>query len=130
MAKPIILIVDDDKAFTDKFVEFLNISFDCTVIVRNSSDRVAYVVKDEKVDVLFQDIHLPGPGGFEIVKRLKELKLDDVKVFLITSWKEGAYIKKSADLGVEYLPKPISFKLLQQTLGELFDKKGFDYKKK
>lgn len=130
MAKPTILIVDDDKAFTDKFVEFLNIAFDCTVIVRNDSNGAAYVVKDEHVDILFQDIHVPGPDGFEIVKILKEFKLDAVKVFIITSWKEDAYIKKCAELGVEYLPKPIGYKLLQKSLVDIFDKKGLEYKKK
>src|ERR1039458_3222405 len=129
MPKPKILIVDDDKDFTDKLEEFLHIPFDCDVIVRNQSNGVVYVVKDDHVDVLIQDIHVPGPDGFEVAKRLKDLGIN-IEVFLVTSWKEDAYNAKSADLGAHFLPKPIDYKMFQKRLTEFFEQKGFDYKKK
>jgi CheY-like chemotaxis protein len=129
MGKPTILIVDDEKSFTDKLAEFLNIPFDCNVIVQNHSNDVMDTVKNQHVDILFQDIHVPGPDGFEVVKQIKKSGIDII-IFIITSWKEDAYYLKSSDLGVNYLPKPIGFKLLQNTLTEIFEKHGFDYKKK
>ena len=48
----------------------------------------------------------------------------------MTAWKEDAYYLKSADLGANYLPKPVGFRVLQNTLTEIFKKHGFDYRKK
>ena len=42
MPKPKILIVDDDKDFTDKLEEFLHIPFDCDVIVRNDGNSAYF----------------------------------------------------------------------------------------
>ena len=127
--KPTIVIVDDEKSLTDDFANLLTASFNCNVIVHNHSDDVIDLIKNEQVHILFQDIHVPGPDGFEIIKQIKKIG-KDIEIFMITSWKEAAYPLKCADLKVTYLPKPISYKILLVTLTEIFEKKNLDYKKK
>lgn len=129
MAKPTILIVDDEKQYADNFAEFLNLSFDCNVLKLQDSTEVEDLLEKQPVHVIFQDIHIPGPDGFEVVKRIKE-KGRNMVIYIITSWKEDAYYVKCADLGVKYLHKSAGFKLLTPELVEIFDKIGLEYKKK
>ncbi len=129
MNKPTMLIVDDEKGLTDMFFEFLTANFNVNVIVQNHSNDVIDLINNQHVDILIQDIQVPGPDGFEVVKQIKKTG-NNVIIFLITAWKEDAYYFKSAELGANYLPKPIGLRFLKNTLTEIFEKHGFDYKKK
>ena len=129
MNKPTMLIVDDEEGLTDLFSEFLTGHFNVNVIVQNHSNNVINLINNQPVDILIQDINVPGPDGCEVVKQIKKTG-KHVIIFLMTAWKEDAYYLKSADLGANYLPKPVGFRVLQNTLTEIFKKHGFDYRKK
>lgn len=129
MCKPTMLIVDEEEGLTDLFSEFLMVNFNVNVIVQNHSNDVMYLLNNYPVDIIIQDIHVPGPDGFEVAKQIKKTG-NNVIIFLMTDWKEESYYFKSADVGANFMPKPIGFKILQNRLTEIFEQNRLDYKKK
>jgi DNA-binding response OmpR family regulator len=128
MAKPTILVVEDDPGFLKNFEDFLSTMFNAEVIVKQNSNDAIEILNTKKIDILFQDIHVPGPDGFEVVKMVRASG-KNVIVFIISAWNEDSYLKRSTELNASYIPKPISYSLLRSKLIEVFDKNGFEYKK-
>ena len=134
MIKPTILVVDDEAKFTEFFVKFLQENFNADVILKENVRDAIEVIDKQRIDVLFQDIHLPnGPYGFEVIRHLKKVGKDkDIIIRIITKWQgDDSYSKQIKELDVKYIPKPISLPSIQNVLIEEFEKSGkFDYKKK
>lgn len=132
MKKPTILIVDDEKEFTDTFSKFISDRFNAKVIVRKNTMEAIDILDKQRVDVLFQDMILPGPGGDVVIDHVKNLdRLNEMIVFIISKWQSTAQILKFENHQVKYIPKPISLSTTQRILIEDFETKGgFDYKKK
>lgn len=134
MIKPTILVVDDDKKFTETFVDFLRGQFNAEVVLKeNDKDAIDFINK-ERVDVLYQDIHLPNDkDGIEIVKYIHKIGKDkDITIFMISKWQfNETYSKTLEDYKVKHVPKPMSLLSTKIQLEELFESRGnFDYKKK
>lgn len=126
MKRPTVLIVDDESQFTEKFAEFIKDEFKANVIVRSNSFEAMEVIDSQKIDVLFQDIHMPGPSGFEVIKYIKKLnKEKDMIIYVISKWNDGVFTKQIEDLGVGYIPKPLSLKATHRILTEEFEKRGW-----
>ena len=126
MKKPTILIVDDESQFIEKFAEFIKDEFNADVIVKSNSFEALEVIDNQKVDVLFQDIHMPGPSGFEVIKHIKKLNKDrDMIIFVISKWNDGVFTRQIEDLGVKYIPKPLSLKATHRVLTEEFENRGW-----
>ena len=132
MKKPTILIVDDEKKFTDTFAQFLSERFNVDVLVRTNAMEGIAVLDQQRVDVLFQDMIMPGPGGEQVINHIKDLKrINEMIVFIISKWNEDRHTLKFENLDVKYIPKPISLITTQNVLIEEFETcGGFDYKKK
>ena len=132
MKKPTILIVDDEKQFTDIFAQFLSERFNADILVKRTVKEGIEVLDKQKVDVLFQDMVLPGPSGEKVIDHIKSRKLiDEMIVFIISKWNEDAQTQKFESYDVKYIPKPISLAATQKVLSEEFEANGgFDYKKK
>jgi CheY-like chemotaxis protein len=90
------------------------------------------VLDHQRVDVLFQDMIMPGPGGEHVINHIKNLKrLNEMIVFIISKWNEDRHTLKFESYDVKYIPKPISLITTQKVLAEEFETcGGFDYKKK
>ena len=132
MKKPTILIVDDEKKFTDIFAQFLSERFNVNVLVRSNAMEAIELLDQQRVDVLFQDMIMPGPGGEQVINHIKNLKrINEMIVFIISKWNEDRHTLKFENLDVKYIPKPISLITTQKVLIEEFETcGGFDYKKK
>ena len=132
MRKPTVLIVDDEKKFTDTFAQFLSERFNVDVLVRKNAMEGIEVLNNQRVDVLFQDMVLPGPGGEQVINHIKNLKrINDMIVFIISKWNEDRHTLQFENMDVKYIPKPISLITTQKVLIEEFETcGGFDYKKK
>lgn len=134
MIKPTILVVDDDKKFTDLFVDFLQKNFNSNVILKEHVKDAIEVLDHQRVDVLFQDIHLPsGPNGLDVVRHIKKIDKDNkIIIYIISKWQNNeSYEMQMIDLKVKYMPKPISLITAKSLLEKAFEADGgFDYKKK
>jgi len=106
MAKPVILIVDDDTIILDSLCEFLTIEgfrTDGATSLRTAKDKL----ENQSFALVITDVNLPDGDGFEILDLVKQQHPRTV-VIMITGYGtiESAVeaIKKGAD---DYLTKPI-----------------------
>ena len=132
MRKPNILIVDDEKKFTDTFAQFLTERFNANVFVRNNAIDGIEFLDQERVDVLFQDMVLPGLNGEFVINHLKDLnRIDETIVFIISGWNSDIHTQRYENFDLKYIPKPISLITTQKVLAQEFESMGgFDYKKR
>lgn len=132
MRKPTIMIVDDEKEFTDTFAKFLSQRFNAKVLVRKSALAGIEVLDEQRVDVLFQDMMMPVLGGEIVIEHIKNLdRINEMIIFIISKWNQDDHTMKFENYDLKYIPKPISLLTTQRILIEDFEiKGGFDYKKK
>lgn len=104
-----VYLADDESwiIFTLKnFIEESGLPFK---IIGESNDGVTALeeIEQKKPDVAFLDIRMPGYTGIEVLRLIKEKKLE-VKTVFITGYEEFSYAKEALHLGaVDYLLKPV-----------------------
>lgn len=83
-----------------------------TVTVASDGVSAVEFARAATFDVLVLDVMLPRLDGFEIVRRLRELK-DQTPVLMLTARDTPADIVRALDAGADdYLTKPFSFEVL------------------
>lgn len=117
-----ILIVDDDDTIILVFRTHLT---KAGYTVETAVDGVDALAKIPvfKPDLILLDINMPRMSGFELAKRLKENpETKSIPIFIMTSLKQEANIKKGYDLGIEeYLTKPTNVAHLLLRVNKFFE---------
>ncbi|HEX4877146.1 MAG TPA: LytTR family DNA-binding domain-containing protein [Chitinophagaceae bacterium] len=106
------LIVDDNKVARVLLRELLEqfplitIAGECS----NAAEAISFI-SNNKVDILFLDIEMPGMSGLELLR-----SLDKRPVTILTSGNKG-YALEAFDLNVvDYLVKPVSLSRLMMSV--------------
>ena len=80
-----ILIVEDDELIAELERDYLEASNYETIVVNNGEDGLNYAL-NEDIDLVILDIMLPKMNGFDICKKVREVK--DIAIILVTAKKE------------------------------------------
>jgi len=125
MAKKMLntIILDDNAAFRE-FLRGLLAKFDFISIIAeaDSAEKALMEVEKEPPDLMIADIRLPGMGGMELARVLKN-RFPGTKVILITLHDDDRYRVEARRLGFSYIPKSSLIEDLPQLLEKLADKK-------
>lgn len=101
-----VLIVEDEEAIAEIEKDYLELSgFDVTICSDGTSGLATSMAED--FDIMILDIMLPGVDGFEICKKVREVK--NTPIIMVSAKKED--IDKIRGLGVgadDYMTKPFS----------------------
>lgn len=101
-----VLIVEDEEAIAEIEKDYLELSgFDVTICSDGTSGLATAMAEDFNIMIL--DIMLPGIDGFEICKKIREVK--NTPIIMVSAKKED--IDKIRGLGVgadDYMTKPFS----------------------
>lgn len=99
------LIVDDEFHARSNLEMLLENYCEDVVIVGSASSptEARKILADNKIDVIFLDIKMPGEDGFQFLSSVKE---KDFAVVFITAYNEYALDAFKAD-AIDYLEKPI-----------------------
>ena len=131
MAGKKVLVVDDDPDILDAITVILESQGYQVVVARDGIecfDRLGA----EKPDLMILDLLMPKMDGFAVYKELREPKwsqYQDMPILILTSVREEASRRRyeletgqqlSTD---EYLEKPISPKILLDSVGKLVERK-------
>jgi CheY-like chemotaxis protein len=118
-----ILLVEDcdaDAAFLHDFFERQRI---CNQVTRvcEYQDAWLHVQSVERFDLLVVDIRIPGPGGLELVERIKALPgYDGVPVIVTSGVDAEAHVKEACRLGVlAFIVKPMTAERFWPVIQEL-----------
>lgn len=108
------VICDDEKAALNiirHFIEARKLPIEIVGTAENGRDAWD-LIRREKPDLVFMDIHMPYMNGFEIISRMK-----DSKVIIITAYDSFEYAQRALRLGAsDILSKPIEFEQLEQAV--------------
>ena len=98
-----LLLVEDDRALREMLIEAFRQDSFSVAAFDNAEDALKFINKNETVDIVFLDIHLPDMSGFSFLENLTSTP----KVVLVTSDKNLALTAYNFDLVVDYLVKPL-----------------------
>jgi CheY-like chemotaxis protein len=89
---------------------------------RNAEEALPALAADQRIDLLFTDVMLPGETGRVLADRAVELR-PGLGVLFTTGYSRNAIVHHGRlDRGVELLPKPFTFDQLAKRVREVLDK--------
>jgi CheY-like chemotaxis protein len=120
-----ILVVDDEPDVADLFRQrFRREVREGTYVVHfaNSGEaalqQLAKDIEPELI-VLLSDINMPGMGGLELLREVKQHR-PDLPVMMVTAYGDDERRRRASDLGAaEFLAKPVDFEQLKAQLQQL-----------
>lgn len=117
-----ILIVDDDKNLRKVLVsELSGYGFDLTDT--DSGDRAAALLAEHDYDVLILDLNMPGLGGIEVLKSIKNLEIA-TEVIVLTGYATVSTAVEAMKLGAyDYITKPFKMEELRTVVEKAYEKK-------
>jgi len=107
MAKPKILIVDDEESVRSTLKDILADCFECDIAESSDGRHALEVLEKEQFDLVLLDIKMPGLSGVDVLKNAA-LKHPQTDILMLSGWdsqsvaeeafKDGAtdYILKSS----------------------------------
>jgi DNA-binding NtrC family response regulator len=110
-----ILIVDDEEELVSALVERLNLRGFQAQGVTSGAAALEYL-EDGECDVVLLDVKMPGLGGLEVIRRIKEMR-PSLQVVLLTGHGSVKSVEEGMALGAfDYLMKPVKIESLVRIL--------------
>jgi DNA-binding NtrC family response regulator len=106
MAKPRVLVVDDENAVRASFDRVLS---DCGFSVNAASDGPSALeyLRREPVDLAFVDLRMPGMNGMDVVRNIRRTR-PEIQVVIVTGYGTEETAQEARALGVgEFVAKPL-----------------------
>jgi len=105
--KPLILIIDDEEALRDGCRQALEKS-GYTVLTAGEGVEGIKIARENKPDIAFVDLKMPGISGMEIIEILSK-DIPDIVLIMITGYATILSAVEAIQKGAyDYLPKPFS----------------------
>ena len=99
-----ILIIEDEEAIADLEKDYLELS-GFEVIIKNTGDEGLKTALEENFDLIVLDLMLPGIDGFEICKKIREVK--NIPIIMVSAKKDDIDKIRGLGLGADdYMTKP------------------------
>jgi len=118
---PKILLVDDEKEFVQILSERLQKRDLVSSVVYDGQQALDYVEKDQP-DVMVLDLAMPGIGGIEVLRRLKQTH-PGIEVIILTGHGSEREEQLAAELGAfAYLQKPVNIEALAEVMRNAYRK--------
>lgn len=133
MAKPLIMVVDDEKAFADELAKTIKLTGKYDVTVAYSAKDAHETLKKNKgifgifknrIRCILLDIKMPEMDGLQFLKQLRKEYEGKIEVILITAYEdEEKWDKATEGLVAGYITKPFDKNKLLAKLDKLFSSK-------
>lgn len=117
-----ILIIDDEKFVRLGIKTMIQRSKLCTgnIIECKNGMEALEQLKTNNFDVVFSDIKMPLMDGITLVQKIKEEKLTDAFLVIISGYDDFSFAVEALRSGVsEYLLKPIEREVFQKLLEQI-----------
>lgn len=129
MTKPLILVVDDEKAFADTVKEVIERSGRYSARTAYSGEDALKLItehnkglfKRDRIQLVLLDIRMPGMSGIKALQFIREID-PALKAVMVTAYNEDEYWYEAALSGVaiDFLVKPPTPEILMQVLDTYF----------
>lgn len=110
-----ILVVDDEVEVCNVLEEFLT-EKGFNVYTALDGPTALHKVKEVRPHVVLLDIIMPGMGGMDVLKEIKQIN-PTIGVIMTTAVRDHELAKKTLELGAyDYITKPVDFNYLEDVL--------------
>jgi len=110
-----VLIVDDEEELVSALKQRLNLRGFQATGVTTGAEALSYLA-ETPCDVVLLDVKMPGIGGLELTRKIKEQR-PELQVVLLTGWSSAEDARKGKELGAyDYLMKPVKIDDLVKVL--------------
>src|SRR5499425_3836332 len=124
MARPVVLVVDDDPGVRESFRLILEDYYDVIDVPDGASALDA--IRASAVDLVLLDIRLPGMDGIEVLERIKAVD-EGIEVILVTAVKTVKTAVAAMKLGAfDYVTKPFEEEELLATIRRALQKRSLE----
>lgn len=124
MAKPTILIVDDEDQFRESLSELLEEEFH--VLAASNVRKGLSIIDKNPLSLILLDLRMPGLTGVDLLESLRS-RNNDTPVFILTGNSCQDWAEKCADLNVQgYIRKPIDIEKLICRIKKLLGMDDFE----
>jgi len=115
---PNILVVDDELSIRESFSLILEGTYNLKLAA--SGEAALKIISDQKIDLAYLDIRMPGLNGLETLKRMKEID-PHLEIIMVTAVNDIQKASEAIKLGAQdYVVKPFEvnqiLKLSEQTI--------------
>ena len=124
MARPVVLVVDDDAGVRESFRLTLEDHYD--VVDVPDGLRALDAVRASQVDLVLLDIRLPEMDGIEVLERIKAID-EGIEVVLVTAVRTVRTAVAAMKLGAfDYLTKPFEEDELLAVIARSLEKRALE----
>ncbi|HPO03460.1 MAG: response regulator [Spirochaetales bacterium] len=113
-----VLLADDEQIVIDSLGFILERNFPGQLeffSARSGGDAVE-ICQNNKIDIAFMDINMPGLNGIEAIKSIKSFS-PAMLIIVLTAFDRFEYAQQAVNLGVyEYLSKPVNRGRIAETM--------------
>lgn len=112
MTTKMILLVDDSKLFLELEKNYLKLS-PVRILTASSGEEALEIVKNDRPDLVFMDINMPGMGGLACCKEMKSVSaLRSIPIIMVSTAGPEKDIELCRKAGCDdYITKPIDRRL-------------------
>src|SRR3989338_4879697 len=120
-----ILVVDDEKALTSLFQDYLEFTGGHKITIADSGLKALELIKKQKQDLIILDQMMPDINGTDVVFELKKSsQTADIPIVIFSAADAPPFEEKIALGIIDYLRKPIDFEKLKQIIEDLEKQKN------
>lgn len=118
-----VLIVDDEVEFASALAERLLLRKYRAKTAYNAEDAIS-LIKSVPPDVVLLDLRMPGLGGFEVLRTIKEFD-PSIEVILLTGHPKEEGIDEGIPTGLfDYIMKPVEIAELTSKIDSAYEKRN------
>ncbi|MEA3493618.1 MAG: sigma-54 dependent transcriptional regulator [Candidatus Margulisiibacteriota bacterium] len=122
-----ILVVDDELSIRESFSLILEGKY--RVILAASGEAALKAVSDQKLDMAYLDIRMPGMDGIETLTRVREID-PDLEVIMVTAVNDVQNASKAIKIGArDYVVKPFDVDHILKLTEQILSKKSIQKEK-
>src|SRR5712671_450958 len=108
------LIIDDERLARNGLRRLLKAHSDVEIAGEaGNADEGLRAIREMNPDVVFLDVEMPGPNGFELLE-----EAEDVPITIFTTAYDKYAVRAFEASALDYLVKPISAERLNSSLGK------------
>ena len=116
-----ILIIDDEPAIVNALKKTISAKLGYDVLTASDSQAGCEIAKNPDVKLIISDLMMPGQvSGMDLINQLRAMR-PDCPVIVLSGYPTNDRLKKTSDMGIEFLTKPFEIPFLTAAIERLLE---------